>query len=126
MIYNFIKEHLRGIKTKKYSQFLQHTLLKKCLYSLLSLSIYSTDGTEVVKLGRDFILKTLLTPIQGGLCSVYGLYLLLNFFLMSFLHWQGLIFSSLLLDGLCRFLTTFNFITELCTLACFMFIWLQI
>ena len=126
MIYNFTKEHLRGIKTKKCSQFLQNTLLKKCLCCLLSLNIYSTDGTEIVKMGRDFILKTLLTPIQGGLCSVYGLCQLLNFFLMSFLRWQGLIFSSLLLVGLCRFLTTFNFITELCTLACFMFIWLQI
>lgn len=44
------------------------------IFFVQSLKIYYTDSTEIVKLGRDLILKTLFTLILWGFCLVYGLY----------------------------------------------------
>lgn len=62
------------------------------LYSVLKFTL-QRDSPEIVKLVRDLILKTLLTPIQGGLCLVYGLSSLLNFFECHFCSGRGRYFS---------------------------------
>lgn len=118
--YNLIKEILVGHKNKKYVVNSCNKLLKNVYFFVQSLKIYYTDSTGWLSWGRDLILKILLTLL-------FGLWILVaEFFLMSFLLWQGLIFFSLLPDSLCFFLSIFNFVTELCILAYFMFTWLQI